>query len=84
MQIIKLNNSIEQGMMAGKDISGHQGQLGWCWEVLQSLHALMINSQVNLNALPRDQRPKAAPRQSLVQRLKVNILRKIVHIYEFF
>ena len=27
MQIIKLNNSIEQGFMAGKDISGHQGQV---------------------------------------------------------
>ena len=45
MHIIQLNNTIENGIENGKDISGVQGRVGWCWEVIQAQHALMINSQ---------------------------------------
>ena len=70
MSIIKMSNFIDKAINEGFDISGNNGQLGLWWEGLQSLHALMINSGVNLNSLPRELRQQKPPRRALVQRLK--------------
>lgn len=70
MAIIKVNNFIDRGIDEGINISGNRGQLGLYWEGLQSQHALMINSAINLNPLPIQLRPTKPPRRSLVQRLK--------------
>ena len=70
MTILKINNLIEKSIQDGFPISGQDGKLGFVWEMEQLNHALMINSQLNINSVPRDIRPKQPPRQSLVQRLK--------------
>ena len=70
MHILKINSGLERAIQDGKDIAGRTSAVGPSWDVLQSLHALMINSGVNLNAFPSQFRIKDTPRQSLVQRLK--------------
>ena len=67
---MKVNNCIDRGIDEGINISGNRGQLGLYWEGLQSQHALMINSAINLTPLPHALRPTKPPRRSLVQRLK--------------